>query len=85
MELHAGLIMKKRFITWWFCCKKTAYYYVIVAFPYHAHLLFGGQPNPIMVGNLIVRWWVGPQTLWRFRLKYLSIDERVGPDVVYVV
>ena len=51
MELHAGLIMKKRFITWWFCCKKTAYYYVIVAFPYHTHLLFGGQPNPIMVGN----------------------------------
>ena len=28
---------------------------------------------------------VGPQTLWRFRLKDVSIDERVGPDAVSVV
>ena len=37
--------------------------------------------NPITVGNfafsLIACWWVGLQTLWRFWLKYLSIDEMV--------
>ena len=38
--------------------------------------------NPITVGNfafpLIARQWIGLQTLWRFRLKDLSIDEMVG-------
>ena len=28
--------------------------------------------------SLIARWWVGLQTLWRFRLKDLPIDEMVG-------
>ena len=28
--------------------------------------------------SLIARWWVGPQTLWQFQLKDLSIDEMVG-------
>ena len=28
--------------------------------------------------SLIARWWVGLQTLWRFWLKNLSIDEMVG-------
>ena len=28
--------------------------------------------------SLIVRWWVGLQTLWRFRLKYISIVVMVG-------
>ena len=38
--------------------------------------------NPITVAtllsSLIARRWVGLQTLWRFRLKDLSIDEMVG-------
>ena len=38
--------------------------------------------NPITVGNFafLFNWhrWVGLQTLWWFRLKYLSIDEMVG-------
>ena len=38
--------------------------------------------NPITVGKLISSWiarpWVGLQTLWRFRLKDLYIDEMVG-------
>ena len=31
-----------------------------------------------LLSSLIARWWVGLQTLWRFRLKDLSIDELVG-------
>ena len=31
-----------------------------------------------LLSSLIARRWVGLQTLWRFRLKYLSIDEMVG-------
>ena len=40
----------------------------------------GGQPNHgwQLLSSLIARWWVGLQTLWRFRLKVLSIDEMVG-------
>ena len=31
-----------------------------------------------LLSSLIARWWVGLQTLRRFRLKDLSIDEMVG-------
>ena len=31
-----------------------------------------------LLSSLIARWWVGLQTVWRFRLKDLSIDEMVG-------
>ena len=31
-----------------------------------------------LFSSLIARWWVGLQTLWRFLLKDLSIDEMVG-------
>ena len=31
-----------------------------------------------MLSSLIARWWVELQTLWRFRLKDLFIDEMVG-------
>ena len=31
-----------------------------------------------LLSSLIARWRVGLQTLWWFRLKYLSIDEMVG-------
>ena len=31
-----------------------------------------------LLSPLIARWWVGLQTLWRFRLKDLSIGEMVG-------
>ena len=45
--------------------------------------------NPIAVDNfaflLNARRWNEPWTLRRFRLKYLSIDERVGADVVSLV
>ena len=32
----------------------------------------------ILLSSLIARWWVGLQTLWRFWLKDLAIDEMVG-------
>ena len=31
-----------------------------------------------LLSILIVRWWVGLQSLWRFRLNDLFIDEMVG-------
>ena len=31
-----------------------------------------------LLSSLVARWWVGLLTLWRFRLKYFSIDEMVG-------
>ena len=31
-----------------------------------------------LLSSLITSWWVGLQTLWRFRLKDSSIDEMVG-------
>ena len=33
---------------------------------------------------LITSWWAGLQTLWRFWLKDLPIDEMVGPDALAV-
>ena len=47
-----------------------------------------------LLSSLIVRWWVGLQTLWWFRLKDLSIDEMVeawcfgclsGPPIIFVL
>ena len=38
-----------------------------------------------MLSSLTARPLVGLQTLCWFRLKYLSIDERVGPDALGVV
>ena len=35
--------------------------------------------------SLIARQWVALQTLWRFRLKDLTIDKMVGPDALAVV
>ena len=31
-----------------------------------------------LLSSLFARWWVGLQTIWRFWLKNLSIDEMVG-------
>ena len=38
-----------------------------------------------LLSSLIARGWVGLQTLWRFRLNDLSIDEMAGPDALAVV
>ena len=37
-----------------------------------------------LLSSLVARRWVGLQTLWRFRLGDLSIDEMVGPDALAV-
>ena len=37
-----------------------------------------GKSPPTLLSSLIARPWVGLQTLWRFRLKDLSVDEMVG-------
>ena len=36
------------------------------------------SPLATLLSSSIARWWVGLQTLWRFRLKVLSIDGMVG-------
>ena len=43
-------------------------------------MLFKGYQSWLtaLLSSLIARPWIGPQTLWRFQLKNLSIDERVG-------
>ena len=38
-----------------------------------------------LLSSLIARQRIRPQTLWRFRVKELSVDERVGPDVVVLL